>query len=397
MNQLKPYLLWIVAGFFFLVLVILLAFVSPTVEDNGESKDAYQIKETLDAESKKLAALSKRARNGDPLGPFDPQLDSDIKKLTTDYLLTDRWLEVIEPHVKRYSEQLGQIRDDLLMRSKTLIEPVAPTSDRLQWYTPYQKLTGELVAKMQSAGCLEIPTETRMSFQPAVGPGGAAPAAAASEELDPEKSSKLRSILGLFTSEGDLPEADQHPVLTARFRIAERIASAVLGSAAESLPNPVLPGSGGTREPAAVSGWEWKQDNEPLEQPISLYAQPIRFKVTLQGSESALALALARIESLDRPVLIVLGSTLSRIDRLSAGARKMQGPKGEPRVAKAQMDIEILVLDFNQMPELQAGIATGPASTGPVGPMPMSAPAPMPVSSGPPPPRRGPTTDEGGD
>jgi hypothetical protein len=408
MNQLKPYLLWIVAGVLFLVLVILMAVFTPTVELEGAPKDAYEIKAILDQDAKKLKALAKRARTGDPVGVFDPQSETDIHKLTNDYLLTKEWLDVINPHVAKYGQQLGQIREDLLARSKVLNEPVAPTDDRLQWYTIYQKLTGELVAKLRDGSCLVMPMDARSTFhQPSpaampvgappgmgVPPGGGTPAAgsATGESLDPETSAKLRSLVGLFTREGDYPDTDQHPLLTTRFRIAERIASAILASEAETLPNPLVPSSGGVRAPAAISSWEWKQDSEPLDPPVGDYAKPWRLTLTLEGSESALTAALARIESLDRPILVVLGSTLSRIERTTAGARRLQGPRGEAIVAPATLELQVLVLDFSQMPELTPGAApaagSGQHQSGMNGPPGM--PPGMPNMTGGPPPGMGP-------
>lgn len=386
MNQVKPYLLWIVAGVLFLVLIVLMAVVSPTVELDGGTKNAYEIKSTLDADAKKLKALVKRARTGDPVGIYDPQSETDIRKLTNEYLLTNRWLEVINPHVTKYSAQLGQIREDLQARSKVLVEPVAPTSDRLQWYAPYQQKTGELVGKLRDAGCLVLPTDGTKKFQPAVPMGGpqgmpgagAAPGAAEGDVLDPEKNAKIRALIGLFTSEGELPEADQHPLLTTRFRIAERIANAVINSTAETLPNPVIARGVPVRTPAAFAAWEWKQDSEPLESPIGDYARPWRCTVTLQGSESSLVAALANIESLDRPILVVLGSTLSRIDRTPAGARMLQEGKGVNNVAQARLEIQILVLDFSEMPELTPGAAATTGRQPGAGSM-------MPVSGGMPP------------
>lgn len=369
MNQVKPYLLWIIAGALFLVLVILMAVVTPTVELDGSSKNAYEVKQILDQEAKKLKALAKRARNGDPPGVYNPEFESDIRKLTNDYLLTDRWQKVINPHVVKYGEQLAQIREELRARSAVLTEPVARTSDLLQWYTPYQKLTGELVAQLREAGCLVLPevksSATRSVAHPPAGfPGmppelspdsGATATGGEVQTLDPERSATLRSLVGLYTSAGDLPAREQHPLLTARFRIAEVIAKAVLASTAETLPNPVIAGAAPPPAPAAIAGWEWLQTSEPLDPPVGSYAEPWRFTVTLQGSESALIAALANIESLERPVLIVLGSTLSRIDRMSPGARTLHGPKGATKAASARLQIDVLVLDFTAMPELVPG------------------------------------------
>ena len=71
MNQIKPYLFWIICGVLLLVLLVLGLFVlSPSDQSiDGTARDAYQVKDVLDADSKRLQALSVRAKRGDPSPP----------------------------------------------------------------------------------------------------------------------------------------------------------------------------------------------------------------------------------------------------------------------------------------------------------------------------------------
>lgn len=370
MNQIKPYLFWIVSGVLLLVLLVLGLFVlSPTDESiDGNPRDAYEVKELLDTESKKLQELSARARRGDPNRVFDPQDAGDIATLTNDYLLTKEWKGVIDPHVEKYDQQLRALRQDLVDRSASLRKEISADHGKLPWYTAYESITADLINRLRAAGALVVPEATRpvMGGFP-TGPG-AGPAAAGDDPLDAKKGSRIRDILGLVTTTS-LPESTEHDLLTRRFRTVEAVAGAVLASEAEALPNPMVGPTSPVRSVAAVTGLEWKPEgSEPLEGSLASYAQPIRCVVNLQGTESALTAALARLESLERPVLIVLGATFSRIARAPSGARKPQLANGDSVVAPAALSVELLVLDFTEMPDLTSvagseGSAPAGAST----------------------------------
>jgi len=65
--------------------------------------------------------------------------------------------------------------------------------------------------------------------------------------------------------------------------------------------------------------------------------------------------ALANIESLDRPILVVLGSTFSRIERVPAGMRMLREANEPGYAASARLEVHVLVLDFTQMGEVGSG------------------------------------------
>ena len=384
MSQIKPYLFWIVSGVLLLVLLILGLFVLiPTDEtiDASTPRDAYEVKDLLDTEYKDLQKLEARARRGDPNRVFDPQVEADIKTLTNDYLLTKEWKGVIDPHVEKYDQQLKALRQDLIDRSAGLRKEISSDHGKNAWYSAYETITADLVTRMRTARALKVANASggRAAFAPPAG------GAVGEDPLDPKRGNRIREVLGFITTT-NLPEATEHDLLTARFRIVEAVAGAVLASEADTLPNPMVGPANPVRAPAAITAWEWKTDTaEKLEGAIEVYATPLRCTVSLQGSESALTAALAQIESLNRPVLIVLGSTLSRIANAPSGSRKPMLANGDAVVAPVALSVDLLVLDFGQMPDLTS--VAGPAGGAAPGPGPgpsRSAPGRAPTSVSPP-------------
>ncbi len=377
MNQIKPYLFWIIAGVILLALIVGGYLTTPTRQVNGTTMNAAEVKNYLDGKVKGFQNLVKRAAKGDPTGvPFDPVQDSDIKHLTEDYLLTTKWAARIRPNVEEYRKQLKVIQADLVGRSKVLHEPISESNQQLQWFTAYQEKTGQFVVQLRDANALVVPVEaqtTRRGGRGAFAPTGAdsnTGAAAGTDEdpLSPTTGSKIRDVLGLYTRKGDLPTADEHPLLTTRFRIVEALGRVVLASDVDTKPNPVVDAKQIVHRPAAIAGLEWSRDSEGFTDPVtSRYATYVRLTLTLQGTESALLATLAGLESMDRPILLVAGSTLSRQDRLEAGARRMTDSDGNPYAAVAVMTVDLLALDYSQMPDPSnaSGSAplTNPANT----------------------------------
>ena len=141
MSQLKPFLFWIVIG---AILVLELAYwllSIPAIDVVGNKATAMAAKSALDIEHKHLVELDRRSKNNSPLGVFDAEKEFDIRRLTNDYLITPAWKDMLEPHVRRYDEQLRAIKEHLAERSKILHNPIASSNDRFGWYTAYQNLT----------------------------------------------------------------------------------------------------------------------------------------------------------------------------------------------------------------------------------------------------------------
>jgi len=372
-NQIKPYLFWIIAGVLLLVLIIGGYLTSPTATVNGTTMNAAEVKNHLDTKVKGFQNLVKRAAKGDPTGvPFDPVLDSDIKRLTEDYLLTTKWADRISPNVDEYRKQLKVIHADLVARSKVLHEPISESRQQLQWFTAYQEKTGQFVVQLRDAKALVVPVDGQTSRRGGLAPVQPAPRAGFGgvttgtdeDPLSPTTGSKIRDVLGLHTRKGDLPTAEEYPLLTTRFRIVEALGRVVLASDVDTKPNPIVDAKQVVHRPAAIAGLEWSRDSEGFSDPVtSRYATYVRLTLTLHGTESALLAALAGLESMDRPIMLVAGSTLTRQDRLAAGARRLTDSVGDPFAAAAVMTVDVLALDYSQMRDPTSGAASAPSLT----------------------------------
>lgn len=356
MNQIKPYLFWIVAGVLLLILVIGAVVTSPTGTIGGNTLDSVGVKAHLDTKVRDFKNLVQRARKGDPVGlPWDPVSDEQIQRLTNDYLLTTRWADAIKPNVEEYRKQLAAIQEDLVNRSKILHEPVSASRDLLAWFTAYQEQTGQFVAQLRDAKCLVLPVDG--VARPGIrSPGGrtmGTGTTALGEEnpLDPATGAKIRDVVGLFTRTGPLPPAEEHALLTTRFRVIQAIGRVVLASDVATRANPVVDPEQTVRRPAAIAALEWGRDTDPLEGVTASYATYLRLSLTLHGTESALLATLAGLESLERPIAIVAGSTLTRQDRLPAGARRPVDGAGDPAAPVAELKVDLVVLDYSKMPD----------------------------------------------
>lgn len=405
MNQIKPYLFWIIAGVLLLVLLIGAVVTAPRGTIGSNQLNSVEIKAQLDTKVKAFTNLVKRARKGDPVGgpPWDPVIDAEIQRLTNDYLLTPKWADAIKPNVEEYRKQLAAIQTDLVERSKNLHQPISENRDLLAWFTAYQAQTAQFVTQLRDAHCLVVPEETQTARTTGIRPpGGRATVGGAptneDNPLDPATGAKIRGVLGLFTRSGPLPPAEEHALLTTRFRIIQALGRVVLASAADTRPNPVVDPDQTVRRPAAIAGLEWARDTEPLLGVTASYATYVRLSLTLHGTESALLATLAGLESLERPIAIVAGSTLTRQDRLPAGRRRTVDSDGEPVAALAELKVDLVVLDYSKMPDptaenleslqqpqgLPGGLPGGyPGSDYPMG-MPPGMPMGMPPSGMPP-------------
>ena len=346
MNQLKPFLFWIVIG---TILVLELAYwllSIPAIDVVGNKAEAMAAKTALDTEHKHLIELDRRSKNSSPMGVFDAEKESDIRRLTKDYLITPAWKDVLEPHVRRYDEQLKDIKEHLAARSKILHEPIAASSDKFAWYTTYQNLTEAQLKQLHEANVLVLPAtaaSTAGSGQKNPGPAGE------TKDGNPDfaTDAALRTIAGFFTKGADLPDPAEHPVLTRQYRTMERIIAIVMATSATNAANP-LAGQVDAPEAgrAAIAGvtWESKDRDAIIGGDSANFASGWKVNLTLQGPLSAVLAATAAIErptDSQAPIFIVTGSDISRKTPYAKGERKDVGAE------MATCKLSLLVLDFS--------------------------------------------------
>lgn len=340
-KQLKPYTFWIVCGVIVVIELGLILF-WPIADESDRSPE--DVKNALDSDYKKLDDLHKRA-NKSPTGVFDAENPDDIKRLTKDYLLTPKWKGVLQPHVDKYNQQLTAIRKDLAQRSTILREPVADSGDLFAWYNAYIGKTKEVMIALRNGKALIIDESKK-------------------EEADFENGAAIRAQVGFYTKVERTPEASEHPGLTARFRIMEKISQALLASGSNSLANPAIK-TGREAEldekrPAHIKSAEWKRSGDPskvLSGPIAEIADAHELTLTLSGTTSALVAAEAAIEAISEPVMIVAGGKLEARPHPGAGGRK--GVIDEPMT----LTLTIAVIEFSRIQTAAATEAVAGGTT----------------------------------
>jgi hypothetical protein len=347
-KKIKPYLFWYITG---VIVLIELGFLIFWGQYDDEGHPPEVVKQNLDTAFELLENLYKRANAGDPQGRFDPEVPLDIKNLTDKYLITERWKGVLVPIVQKYNQQLDQIHSDLVTRSADLHKAITEGDDLSTWYTAYEGKSKELLLALKNAGALNLPDE-------------------APPNLDLEGDEKVRSIAGLFTKGNNLPALTDHPQLTTRFRIVEKLSEAIIATKGKNLSNPVMekkvpavPEQSG----AAVVSLQWKARDASHEDTGGVV--PYNLIITLQGSDAALIATEAAIERITSPVVVVLGSSLAEHQNWRPGERKSK------EIDPMTCVITIQVLDFTN-----AARQAPPPPPAPVAPHPVAHPAKAPAS-----------------
>lgn len=382
MNNLKPFLFWIVAGAILFVELVIYICALPDVDLIGDAAAARASKTQLDREYVHLTELDQRAKKGNPTGVFDPENADDIKRLTDEFLITGTWKSVLDPHVQKYEKHLKDITAHLVERSAVLRKPLADSSDKLGWYTAYQSATESLLRQLHGAGSLRIPLAPatnagavtakpgRDGKESTTGArsGDTSPAS----EIDFAVAKEVRDVAGLYTKVSDYPEPSEHPQLTIRFRIVERLVGLMLQSAAANSVSPLNV----TDPPPAIrpvlSAVTWNEQPLVPGGGVATYGTGVGLSVLFQGPVSALLAVQAAIERSDTgPVIIVSGFTLGRKATYAPGERKdVSAEQGELR-------LNLVVLDLTAPAPSAASTShtTSAAGAGPAGEVAPSAPA----------------------
>jgi hypothetical protein len=340
---------WIACGAVVAIEAIIWVLALPDVDIIGSAQAARESKVAIDKEYVHLRQLDARGKNGSPTGVFDAEKAEDIARLTGDYLITQPWKGVLEPHVKRYDEQLARIREFLVKRSEPLHRPVADSADKLGWYDTYRVATETLLKRMAEAGAL-VPPQRVQAF------AGVSSGAMAPPPIDYGNDREVRQAAGIFTKGSEYPEPSEHPRLSLQFRMLERVYGALLEGRAVSAVNPIIGGQPGSPMVAAVATLRWGAaegadpgaDSEiALDEATRTQARAHRLTLDLRGPVAVLLAAQAALErssDLALPVVVVTGSDLSRIEMVQPGDRK------DVPAETSQLRLRLLVLDFTPAP-----------------------------------------------
>lgn len=381
MDKVKPYMFYIVCGVLLLIEFVLMAVVSPS---NVEAPDSTVEQSKRDADS---AYSQKLTRDEPPLGlerradktlsrpgqllpenPRQPEKEEHVSEILDNYIIHKEWNDIFQLVVNDYREQLANIQAELVRLSEALGEPVSSSSDPGQWYQAYQQSSVRLLTLALQNEVMVEPAKPR---NPAGAGGGAfgggfgaqppqpAPGVTTGgqgddwTETELEETAALRTVIGLYTAAGQFPPADEHAKLTTRLRIIERVIEALVRSQVQALPNPNLVSAenqemsvpevtGPTR--ATVVSLTWG-DSKPAAMRGATYHA---FELKLQGTPSALLAAVARLDSLDTPIAVRLGSTWAQAEqRLATPSAAAVGTTPELKPDGAMVvTLPYVVVDF---------------------------------------------------
>lgn len=305
------HLYWIVCGVTIGVILVAWFFVVPA--DNARAS-----KLKLDQQSKDLKDLEKRAERGDPQGVFDAENSADTQRLANEYLITENWKRVLQPHVEKYEKQMKDLKAQLMGRGAYLHTVVAPTKNTLEWYNAYATASEALVVRLRDAGCLQRAAEDEIRSA-----SGESPAA-------------VRSSVGLFTRAATFPDPSQHAQMTTRLRAMELLADRLIEARLAVANNPLIGPTGRSEDrakaAAVILSVEWTAGSEAdggvrnLTTTLSgqLQARSVGLRLTLEGPLSALLAASSTMErnaETNRPLVAVTSANLSRRDNGKAGDR----------------------------------------------------------------------------
>lgn len=357
---------WIASGSVVAIELLVWVLALPDVDIIGQALPAREAKAALDQEYRHLQELDRRGQNKSPIGIFDAERPEDIARLTGEYLITPPWKDALRPHVANYDRQLADIRGFLTKRSQPLHKPVADSADKLGWYTAYQNASEVQLKRLAAAGALVLPAVQAKEGGAAVPP-----------DLAIDKD--IRAIAGFYTKGNEFPSAEEHPRLTVQLRIMERLIDAVLEAKAANSVNVVAGGLASSPMVAAFSGVRWgageggepgKESSVGLDASTNALAQAHRLTIDLSGPVSVLLAAQAALErsaDLERPVVIVTGSELSRRESFAAGDRK------DVPTELARLRLRLVVLDFTA-----PSTSASPAPAAAAAETPQAAPAGVP-------------------
>ena len=305
------HLFWIICGVVLVAIIAAWLLLVPTAE-------ARESKSRLDRQSKDLKDLGERALRGDPDGLFDAENAADTQRLANDYLITDSWTRVLQPHVEKYEKQLADIREKLVGRGAWLHQPVSVNKGQLEWYSAYIATSEKLINRLRETGCIK---------------------AAATEERNAngESPSEVRLSVGLYTKSGSFPEPSKHAELTARLRAMELVAERLIDARVAVADNPVVRATGPMADRstscAVITKVEWVNDSaeggtglRQLSTAVSgqVLVRAIGLRLTLEGSLSAVLAASATLErnaQTDRPLIALTSATLTRRESSLVGER----------------------------------------------------------------------------
>lgn len=320
------HLFWIVSGVLVLGILITWFMVVPTAQ-------AQASKKALDRQAEELKDLEKRAKRGDPSGVFDAVNIEDTKRLETDYLITEQWSRVLDPHVQGYQGQLTDIRNQLFSRAAYLAQPVSQSKDQFTWYTTYRAQRDQLITRLLEAGCLARSSATTQA--------------------------EYCQTLSLLDRESPLPTEAEQPLLTTQLRALELVTERLIAARVALTDNPLVGQTGLASQRAQAAAQVAKaafasnatSTDAGLRTLTTVLSKQVQVRsvgisLRLQGPPSTLFAACAGLErnaNPTQPLIAVTSASFNRAQAIASGARL-----GVDDQAELAIELEILV--FSPLP-----------------------------------------------
>ncbi len=313
MEQIKPYLFWIVCGVLLVVELAIIAMVEPGVESKPGvgPADAKQQAESA-YRSRIQGDLLERANNVIEIGGVPSPLERSterINEVLDNYIITDEWQTILKGAIAEHHKQLKDIKIGLVSRSRVLYQPFTATDTPATWYFEYQEKTADILRRLDEAGALQMPA-----------------AFADPNDEDLTENERLRSTFGLRTDPNTFL-VDDHEAVVREYRVIEQLAAAIANASGQVYPNPLLDSAHGDwamDETAAVlarfAELEWEEEPRRTAPENGV---EYGFTLTLEGPLAALHAATAAIDRISNPILVRTGCKWHRAGRRGDGSTEV--------------------------------------------------------------------------
>lgn len=337
MDQIKPYLFWIICGVILLIELVMIFTMEP-VNDNNHN--VYKATRELNATVKNFQSDYVARTQERPPASFAIDDVSYFNRIQDDYLVSENWLNGLRQVERDLDTHKQNVEESLRKRSAVLHQPITEATSKAEWYSAYVDESSKLLAQLRAEGCL-----AQMPNDPFA------------RELTPDKeketyeiNDKLRDTGGFYTKGMQFPSSEEHPIITTRFRISQAVIQATLEAEGALLNNDMarFEGSNFLKEAAGVVKprlmeitWDSGRNRWDTENRIAVKGgSAITFKVKARGSVSALLALTAQIEMSQDPIFIIHGSEWNqpRLGNTSDVEKRMD--------ADIELTLDMAVLDY---------------------------------------------------
>ncbi|MFW5750728.1 MAG: hypothetical protein ACOCZK_03670 [Planctomycetota bacterium] len=332
MEQIKPYIFWIVCGVLLVIELAIIAMVEPGVDSKPGVGPADAKRQAEAAYRSRIKGdLLQRAKNVIEIGGVPSPLERSterINEVLDNYIITDEWQTILKGAIAEHHKQLKDIKIGLVSRSRVLYQPFTDTDVPATWYFEYQEKTADILRRLREAGVLQLPS-----------------AFTDPSDEDLTENERLRSTFGLRTDPNTFLASD-HEAVVREYRVIEQLAAAIANARGRVYPNPLLDSAHGdwamAEASAATAGLvelEWAEESRRTAPENGVEHG---FTLTLEGPPAALHAAAAAIDRINNPILVRTGCRWTRAGRRGDGSAKVGAQADE----HMRLALNYVLLDY---------------------------------------------------